>query len=211
MKHTYHIHGMTCNGCCSHVEETLSKVEGVSAVIVDLGKAETMIEMESHISLETFQEALKIDNDRYSIHTLGEHNHTQEEKKEQSKGKGTGTFYCPMHCEGDKTYDKSGDCPVCGMDLVEERSLTSNRTQFTCPMHPEIIKDESGSCPICGMDLVPLEADASEEDKTYKKLLKKFWIAVVFTVPIFLIAMSEMLDDNPLYSVLEQKQWNWHE
>ena len=72
-------------------------------------------------------------------------------------------------------------------------------------MHPEIIKDEPGSCPICGMDLVPLEADTSEEDKTYKKLLKKFWIAVAFTVPIFLIAMSEMLDNNPLYTILEQK------
>jgi Cu+-exporting ATPase len=59
------------------------------------------------------------------------------------------------------------------------------------------------------MDLVPLEADTSEEDKTYKKLLKKFWIAVAFTVPIFLIAMSEMLDNNPLYSILDQKQWNW--
>jgi len=59
------------------------------------------------------------------------------------------------------------------------------------------------------MDLVPLEANISEEDKTYKKLLKKFWIAVAFTIPIFLIAMSEMLDSNPLYSILEQKKWNW--
>ena len=110
-----------------------------------------------------------------------------------------------MHCEGEKTYDKAGDCPVCGMDLVEERSFTTTSNQLTCPMHPEIIKDESGSCPICGMDLVPLEADISEEDKTYKKLLKKFWIAVAFTVPIFLIAMSEMLANNPLYNILEQK------
>jgi Cu2+-exporting ATPase len=59
------------------------------------------------------------------------------------------------------------------------------------------------------MDLVPLEADASEEDKNYQKLLKKFWIAVAFTVPIFLIAMSEMIMDNPLYSIFSQKNWNW--
>ena len=76
-------------------------------------------------------------------------------------------------------------------------------------MHPEVIKDEFGACPICGMDLVPLEADASEEDKTYKTLLKKFWIAVAFTVPVFLIAMSDMLNNNLLYFILEQKQWNW--
>ena len=27
-------------------------------------------------------------------------------------------YYCPMKCEGDKTYDKAGECPKCGMDLV---------------------------------------------------------------------------------------------
>ena len=211
MKHTYHIHGMTCNGCRSHVEETLSKVDGVSKVTVDLEKAEATIEMESHIPIEKFQEALKADGGQYSIHQNSEHQHTHDKKKvEKPKGQGTGTFYCPMHCEGDKTYDKPGDCPVCGMDLVEEVNLTATSdTQYTCPMHPEIIKDEPGSCPICGMDLVPMEPDLSAEEKTYKKLLKKFWIAVAFTLPIFIIAMSEMLPNNPLYDVLELKYWNW--
>ncbi|GAL00525.1 lead, cadmium, zinc and mercury transporting ATPase [Nonlabens ulvanivorans] len=200
MKHTYHIHGMTCNGCRNHVEQTLSKIEGVTNASVNLEKAEATIEMESHIPIEKFQEALKADGGQYSIHQNGEHQHTHDKKKvEKPKGQGTGTFYCPMHCEGDKTYDKPGDCPVCGMDLVEEVNLTATSdTQYTCPMHPEIIKDEPGSCPICGMDLVPMEPDLSAEEKTYKKLLKKFWIAVAFTLPIFIIAMSEMLPNNPL-------------
>ncbi|WP_041496587.1 heavy metal translocating P-type ATPase [Nonlabens marinus] len=211
MKHTYHIHGMTCNGCRTHVEETLSKVEGVTNAAVDLKKAEAIIEMDSHIPIEKFQEALKANGGQYSIHQNGEHQHTHDKKKvEKPKGKGTGTFYCPMHCEGDKTYDKTGDCPVCGMDLVEEVNLSATTSvQWTCPMHPEVIKDESGSCPICGMDLVPMEPDLSAEEKTYKKLLKKFWIAVAFTLPIFIIAMSEMLPNNPLYDVLELKYWNW--
>jgi len=212
MKHTYHIHGMTCNGCRSHVEKTLSEVAGVSKATVDLKKAEATIEMESHISLEIFQEALKKDGGSYSIHKQGEHQHIKEEQKQAAKGKGTGTgtFYCPMHCEGEKTYDKPGDCPVCGMDLVEEQNLsTTNTEQWTCPMHPEVVKDEPGDCPICGMDLVPMEADSSAEEKTYKKLSKKFWIAVAFTLPIFFIAMSEMLMNNPLYDILEQKNWNW--
>ena len=76
-------------------------------------------------------------------------------------------------------------------------------------MHPEVIKDEAGSCPICGMDLVPMHPDVSAEEKTYKKLLKKFWIATAFTVPIFIMAMSEMLNSNPLYDIMEQKHWNW--
>src|SRR5690606_20549068 len=143
---------------------------------------------------------LKKDGGRYSIHLPGEHHHHHPEgkKEERPKGKGTGVFYCPMHCEGDKTYDGPGNCPICGMDLVEEVSTDPRRTQFTCPMHPEVVTDETAAWPICGMDLVPLEVDISGEDKTYQKLLKKFEIAVAFTVPIFIIAMSEMIPNNPL-------------
>ena len=209
MKHTYHIHGMSCNGCRSHVEETLSKVTGVLTVSVNLEKAEAAIETEIHIPIQKFQEALKNDGGSYSIHNLGDAHNSEKKKEDKPKGKGTGTFYCPMHCEGEKTYIKTGDCPVCGMDLVEEQTFSSANIQFTCPMHPEISSDEPGSCPKCGMDLVPMEAHSSEEDKTYNKLLKKFWISIGFTVPIFLIAMSEMLKNNPLYALLDQIYWNW--
>lgn len=210
MKHTYHIHGMSCNGCRSHVEGTLSKVEGVTGVEVNLEKAEAVIEMDAHIPLETFQEALKKDSDRYSIHMPGHHHHQPKEEKKQPIKNGTGTFYCPMHCEGDKTYDKPGDCPVCGMDLVEEQNMSSaSKEKWTCPMHPEVVKDGPGSCPICGMDLVPMTPETSAEEKTYKRLLKKFWVALAFTLPIFLIAMSEMLSNNPLYQLMEPKYWNW--
>ena len=210
MKHTYHIHGMTCNGCRNHVAQTLSKVNGVTGVTVDLEKAAATIEMDTHIPLAIFQKAMQDDGGAYSIHPLDGHHNTKEAIRKEPIGKGTGTFYCPMHCEGDKTYDKPGDCPVCGMDLVEEQNLSiTNAVQWTCPMHPEVIKDEAGACPICGMDLVPMKPDLSAEEKTYKKLLKKFWIAVAFTLPIFLIAMSEMIPNNPLYDLMDQKWWNW--
>ena len=210
MKHTFHIHGMTCNGCRNHVEQTLSKVEGVTNISVCLEKAEATIEMESHIPIETFQKALLDDGGSYTIHELKEHQKAKETKEEKPKGKGTSAFYCPMHCEGDKTYDKPGDCPVCGMDLVEEQNLSATTShQWTCPMHPEIVKDEAGACPICGMALVPMQPDLSAEENTYKTLLKKFRIAVAFTLPIFLIAMSEMIPNNSLYDIMEQKSWNW--
>ena len=214
MQHTYHIHGMTCNGCRSHVEKILSKVDGVTKASVDLEKAEAAIEMEKHIPIETFQKALKDDGDTYSIHPLGEREEQEPRpnrfQKPVRSPKGSGTFYCPMHCEGDKTYDKPGDCPVCGMDLVEEQNLSATATErWTCPMHPEVIEAEPGSCPICGMDLVPMQPDISSEEKTYLKLRKKFWLSVVFTLPIFLIAMSDMLPNNPIYNWLDLKYWNW--
>jgi len=178
MKHTYSISGMSCNGCRSHVEKTLNSIEGVEEAQVDLQKAEATISMVSHIDISTFKEALEKDSGgRYGISLPGDHIQKQEhQKSEKPKGNGTGVFYCPMHCEGDKTYDRLIDCPVCGMDLIEE--VTSLN-------------------------------DVSSEDKNYKRLLHKFWWSVTFTLPIFLIAMSEMIPNHPLYSVLELKYWNW--
>ena len=121
----------------------------------------------------------------------------------------SGKYYCPMHCEGEKVYDKAGDCPVCGMDLVKAPELTVNKTLYTCPMHPEVISEIPGSCPICGMDLVPMEPSDSEDQKTYKDLVKKMKVAVVFTVPVFAIAMIEMMPNNPLLKIMDATKWNW--
>ncbi|CAL67882.1 heavy metal translocating P-type ATPase [Christiangramia forsetii] len=212
MQHTYQITGMTCNGCRSHVEKILNDVNGVVKASVNLEKEEAEISMKEHIEIEKFENALQKDGGNYHIMKPGEKRSKSaghSNKKKKNPEKGTGTWYCPMHCEGDKTYDKPGDCPVCGMDLVEEVSATPKSTEYTCPMHPEIVEDGPGDCPICGMDLVPMEPEASAEEKSYKKLLRKFWIAVGFTLPIFLIAMSEMIPDNPLYDLAGMKVWNW--
>ncbi len=207
---------MSCNNCKIHVEQALGKAEGVSSVTVDLQKGEAVIEMKSHIPLAKMQEALKNSGGNYTISIPGKDIHNQDKKemvsipKEDSlqKAKDTSVFYCPLHCEGNKTYDKRGNCPVCGMDLVEQTPL-HKPTQYTCSMHPEIVRTEPGACPICGMELIPLKVNVEEEDKTYKQLLRKFKIASFFTVPIFIITMSEMISDNSLFNIMGLKYWNW--
>lgn len=106
---------------------------------------------------------------------------------------GTARYYCPMRCEGDKTYAQPGDCPVCGMHLKKEEVYSSRKSViYTCPMHPQIKQDHPGSCPICGMELLPEKPqETDEEEVAYRRMLKKFLIAVAFTVPVFLIGMSE--------------------
>jgi Cu2+-exporting ATPase len=202
MKHRYKIVGMSCNGCVATVEAKLKAIEAVENVSIDLKNQEAVISMTSLVSLADLQKSLE--DTHYTIHAHGHHIKVKPEVQKD----GNGVFYCPMHCEGDKTYGEIGDCPVCGMDLVEEISISTVQGQYTCPMHPEIIKGEPGDCPICGMDLVPLKADVSQEEKNYQVLLKKFWIAAGFTLPIFLIAMSEMIPNNPLYDLFPMKYWN---
>jgi P-type Cu+ transporter len=214
MTHKYSVYGMSCNNCRSHVEEALKKVDGVTGVSVDLAAAEAVVEMKTHIPLETFREALTTEGNNYGISIPGDNKYAEEfrkrkeEQKRRQSENGSGVYYCPMRCEGDKTYNKPGDCPVCGMDLVEQPKAKP-KAKYTCPMHPEIIKDEPGSCPICGMDLAPNETEIEEDDKTYKNLLKKFKLSLVFTIPVFLIAMSEMIHNNPFTAIMPWKYWIW--
>ncbi|TPG37777.1 heavy metal translocating P-type ATPase [Flavobacterium pectinovorum] len=225
MTHQYIISGMSCDGCRKKVEKTLNTIEGIQAEVT-LNPPLATITMEKHVPTEKFQEALT-EAGKYTIEMTSSKK-TEEpavksccssQKKDSHDGhehkkkvvthnhNTTGVFYCPMHCEGDKTYSKPGDCPVCGMDLVPEVAI--NATQFTCPMHPEIVSNEPGDCPICGMDLVPMQASESEENKTYTDLLKKMKIAILFTLPIFIISMSEMIPNNPLYTIMSIESWNW--
>ncbi|HHL57744.1 MAG TPA: copper-translocating P-type ATPase [Bacteroidetes bacterium] len=48
------------------------------------------------------------------------HKHTHHKHKEHNKQYSGGRYYCPMRCEGNKSYDEPGNCPVCGMDLIPE-------------------------------------------------------------------------------------------
>ena len=86
-------------------------------------------------------------------------------------------YYCPMHCEGEKVYDKPGNCPVCGMNLKKVSSDEKQNSikihaadtgdKYYCPMHCEGDKvyDKAGNCPVCGMNLVKVPT-VPEENST---------------------------------------------
>ncbi|WP_231372682.1 copper-transporting P-type ATPase [Aureivirga sp. CE67] len=142
----------------------------------------------------------------------GEHQHHEHSHKQTTNSNsGQGAYFCPMRCEGDKMYDEPGSCPVCGMHLEKDLTkVTATASQYTCPMHPEVVKDEPGSCPICGMDLVPMQMEENEDDKTYQTLVKKLKVSLLFTVPVFLIAMIiDLVPNNFLLNILSQAGWNW--
>lgn len=223
MIHTYTITGMSCNGCRTKVEKRLNTIDGVEAK-VSLVPPMATITMEKHIPTTVLKAALRsIGEYTIDISDVNSPHYTSKETGVESccskppndkngiaiTSIGNGKYYCPMHCEGDKVYDKAGDCPVCGMDLIKGQEITVTKTLYTCPMHPEVIKEEFGSCPICGMDLVPMKPSDSEDKKAYNDLVKKMKIAVVFTIPVFVIAMIEMMPNNPLLKLTDTTKWNW--
>jgi P-type Cu+ transporter len=67
-------------------------------------------------------------------------------------------------------------------------------TQYTCPMHPEIIRDGPGSCPICGMALEPMGVPTGEEGPNPELVdfTRRLWLSAVLSLPLLVIAMAPM-------------------
>ena len=67
-------------------------------------------------------------------------------------------------------------------------------TEYTCPMHPEIVQVGPGSCPICGMALEPMLV--SLDDGPNHELLdmtRRFWIGLALNAPVFALEMGAHL------------------
>jgi Cu+-exporting ATPase len=96
-------------------------------------------------------------------------------------------FFCSVGC---KTK----------FDADPERYLTkqatapsSNASTWTCPMHPEILRDGPGSCPICGMALEPLMATLDEAPNIELiDMRRRLIVCTILTAPLLAIAMSSM-------------------
>ncbi|MBL8823765.1 MAG: heavy metal translocating P-type ATPase, partial [Planctomycetia bacterium] len=112
-----------------------------------------------------------------------------------------GKYTCPM-CP-DVAEDKPGPCPTCGMAL-DPPLVASGTVKYTCPMHPEIVRDGPGSCPICGMALEPMEVSAEETNPEEQDMRRRFWVSLAFTLPLLVIAMSEMV---PALAHLAAASW----
>ena len=103
------------------------------------------------------------------------------------------SYVCPMCSEVRES--KPGACPSCGMALEPEVPVVATRTDYTCPMHPEIVRSQPGSCPICGMALEPrtITTAGEEDNPELHDMTRRFWVGVVLTTPLLVIAMGSMI------------------
>ncbi len=83
---------------------------------------------------------------------------------------------------------------------------------YTCPMHPEIEQDHPGECPKCGMVLEPKTPRMVEEDETeIRSLSRKFWSALVLTIPVLILAMGHAVPGLHVDSIIPRQIGKWIE
>lgn len=121
--------------------------------------------------------------------------------------KGKTYYFCSNRCLGKFTQN-----PASFLDKKKEETITAatEGVEYTCPMHPEIVQIGPGSCPICGMALEPKVMTLDDaEDPELANMTRRFWISTVLTIPVFALAMGEMLPNfheliSPRFSIWAQ-------
>jgi Cu+-exporting ATPase len=80
------------------------------------------------------------------------------------------------------------------MGLEPAVPAVPRRVEWTCPMHPEIVRDAPGSCPICGMALEPRTVTAEEvANPELADMTRRFWWSAALTLPLIVVAMGPHL------------------
>ena len=93
----------------------------------------------------------------------------------------------------------------------KDNSCSTDKSIYTCPMHPEVIQNKPGSCPKCGMALEPISSDVDEGNEELSYMNKRFWISVALALPVFIIAMLSDLTPEYLPNAISMYQIQWFE
>ncbi|TPK88380.1 heavy metal translocating P-type ATPase [Mesorhizobium sp. B2-4-17] len=103
---------------------------------------------------------------------------------------GQGFYFCSAGCKA-----KFEAAPQTYLGDRPEPPPAPKGTQYTCPMHPEVIRDKPGSCPICGMALEPMGVPSGDEGPNPELVdfTRRFWVSAALSVPLLIIAMAPMV------------------
>ncbi len=87
-------------------------------------------------------------------------------------------------------------------------------SKWTCPMHPEIVRDAPGDCPICGMALVPIAGTGTgggeANDAELHDLARRLQVGIVLSIPLVLVAMLPMIGIHEPFG-LQPRERGWVE
>src|SRR5947209_3375026 len=94
-------------------------------------------------------------------------------------------------------------------EAMEEAPPPAPGTEYVCPMDPEVVSDRPGPCPKCGMALEPRTVTAEEgPNPELADMSRRLWVGLALGLPVFLLAMADMLPGRPLGS-LDRGVLNW--
>ncbi|HKL26338.1 MAG TPA: heavy metal translocating P-type ATPase [Desulfuromonadales bacterium] len=130
-----------------------------------------------------------------------------EEAAGKTEHKGETYYFCSEKCL--QKFEKE---PTAYPDKKksEKKAAKNDQRLYTCPMHPEVEQVGPGDCPECGMDLEPKEVSAEEEENPeLKSMTRRFWVCLVLTLPVFVIAMSEAIPGVNLNQLLSKQAQVW--
>ena len=117
-------------------------------------------------------------------------------------------YICPM-CPGIES-DGPDICSKCGMALEPETFVPpETHTDYICPMHPDVVEEQPGLCSICGMSLEARTVVLEEDNPELDDMSRRFNISLFFTVPLFIIAMSEMVVGDAILQVVSAQALQW--
>src|SRR3989442_13935905 len=86
------------------------------------------------------------------------------------------------------------------------------KAEYTCPMHPEIVRNAPGSCPICGMALEPrIVTHEGEENLELRDMSQRFWVSVALAAPVLLLAMADMIPGRLVGHLISARAVTWLE
>ena len=115
--------------------------------------------------------------------------------------------FCSTRCHARFTAD-----PAAYLSNVREMPAPAKGAAvYTCPMHPEIVRNAPGSCPICGMALERLVPAGDEENAELVVMTRRFWVSAALALPVFVVAMTAELAPNLLARLMNPMLVQWLE
>jgi Cu+-exporting ATPase len=118
-------------------------------------------------------------------------------------------FFCSARCQ-EKFAADPARYVVSSLHGRGSTGATPGEVRWTCPMHPQIVRNEPGSCPICGMALEPVTpAAGNAANPELRGMTWRFWVGVALSVPLLAIAMAEHFDQAALDALVAPRLLVW--
>lgn len=121
--------------------------------------------------------------------------------------------FCSVHCR--RKFQETPERYIATPSLAAISPIEPKKQHplpagdYTCPMHPQIVRDGPGFCPICGMALEARTAVAEEENVELIDMRRRFWLSAALSLPLIVLAMSEMIPGDPLRTFLGARSVTW--